>query len=79
MYKVEKTPKALLAKRHSVKNKLYPVLELKIGEMFKAPANEKSPIYNTIRHRTVYTKELGGRKFSIRTIDKDTVACIRIE
>lgn len=77
-YQIEKAPSGVLRDGRSDRRKSFPLSELNVGEMFSADPSEKQSIYNAIKHRRNYTRELWGRKFKIVTVDENKIACIRI-
>lgn len=78
-YKIEKAPNELLNTSRGQKRNPYPIEKMKVGEMFKAPIIHRPAIYNAIKHRRNYTKEIEGWVFTVKSIDIKTIAVIRLK
>ena len=77
-YKITKVPKTLF--NNSRKRRVtFPITELKVGQMFEAPENQRMSIYNAIKHRRNYTQEIKGRKFAVKDPGNKKVVCIRLK
>lgn len=79
MYKVKKATAEMLNTARGIKRKPYPFLEMKVGEYFEVSTKEKNSIYNAIKHRRSYTKELEGWAFTIKKMNADKMAVLRIK
>lgn len=77
VYKIESAPLEYLHNARGRKRCDYPLMELKVGEMFTEDSSKRMSIYNAIKHRRNYTKELKGRVFSIKSIGENKIAVIR--
>lgn len=76
-YIIKKAPLNLMNNSRKTRGS-FPLTEMKVGEMFEAHINDRGGIYNAIKHRRQYTGELKKATFTIKTIEKNKVACIRL-
>lgn len=76
-YVIEKAPKEFLEKGRGHKRINYPFDKMKVGDMFKCDIQKRGSIYNAIKYRRNYAGEMNGKKFSVKTLDKETIAVIR--
>ncbi len=77
-YEIKKAPSDLFNNARGNKRNDYPLEKLKVGEMFEVPSSKKSSIYNAIKHRRNYTKELEGWAFTLKEIGDGKIAVIRL-
>ena len=79
-YKIKKAPEEYLhSQPRGQKRTKFPITELEVGQMFEAHPSSRTGIYNAIKHRRNYTKEIAGRVFTIKTISEDKIAVIRLK
>ena len=79
-YKVKKATSEMLGDFARGRKRInYPFLKMKVGEYFEAAKKERMSIYNAIKHRRNYTKEIEGWVFTIKCISKEKVVVIRLK
>lgn len=77
MIEIKTLPEGRFLKSKPNSRIYYPFEKLEVGQYFELPEDKKSSVYNSLKHRIKYTKELEGRKFTVRTQD-DLIYIIRV-
>ena len=79
MYEIKKAPIELMGNSRGQKRGEFPIEKLKVGEMFEADEKKRNSIYNAIKHRKKYTKEIENRVFTVKSIGDKKIICVRLK